>query len=681
MAVTWERLAYRDDVILKDGIVDDGSIFIKEKAAAAADVASYGQLWVKNNTPNELWFTDDAGTDVQLGIAGASGNPLTVGTDDTTVGTFIAYGGGAGADGGVLKLYLGSDDDGAGIAEQFYAIQVVEDDLFIGGDADTNALKLSSGGDLFVTAGTISCSDLTDGYIPYHVSDAAGLADSVLFNKANSVGINCDPNANLEIEDNGTGASMLVKITQDDANVYGLIIGNDTYSATDTNGLLFKVADTGAPTISWTAGVLTLSGGDVTIGSNANVNYSIKFDSSQSDGTITYYSAASDGYFYFNTPGLKLLAFGSFNTTGDTYFYASRSAVNYGVVKWDAVQDNVGNTDLWINTGFGNDKGVSIGYDSTLYPARTVATLDVRRIVNSTSSYGILYLQNDCDANPTIPYPVLRTDRYIEGHWMASLSISIAQWEDTGIAARSDIRFGLVHGSGPYPDANILSLRSDGLVTIGDGAAGTDYILKFDGETSDGTITWMEDEAQFKFSNVLRAATSLYRRYYHVSLDSANPGASGATWIDPGANSTGGWRLDAASEVLHGSTDVHSDWDGATDLTVEIRFYVNVNNTGGGAGDTVDLKAVFYYKGVGDTVTKTQTVEVATVVGASAQYKAFEADFTINWDEVSNVVEAGDVIGMLLNLETDTSEVDDIVVTGISFSYPTTHLGIEAGDT
>lgn len=42
------------------------SIFITEKAAADADVATYGQLWVKNDVPNTLWFTDDVGTDMPL---------------------------------------------------------------------------------------------------------------------------------------------------------------------------------------------------------------------------------------------------------------------------------------------------------------------------------------------------------------------------------------------------------------------------------------------------------------------------------------------------------------------------------------------------------------------------------------------------------------------------------------
>ena len=42
------------------------SLYINEIAAAAADVAAHGQLWVKNTTPCQLWFTDDAGNDTQI---------------------------------------------------------------------------------------------------------------------------------------------------------------------------------------------------------------------------------------------------------------------------------------------------------------------------------------------------------------------------------------------------------------------------------------------------------------------------------------------------------------------------------------------------------------------------------------------------------------------------------------
>jgi len=44
--------------------VNSGQIKFKETASADADVASIGQLWVQNSSPNLLAFTDDAGTDI-----------------------------------------------------------------------------------------------------------------------------------------------------------------------------------------------------------------------------------------------------------------------------------------------------------------------------------------------------------------------------------------------------------------------------------------------------------------------------------------------------------------------------------------------------------------------------------------------------------------------------------------
>ena len=51
----------------------EGAVTLKEQAAADTDTAAYGQIWVKTGTPNTLYFTDDAGTDVQLGASGSSG--------------------------------------------------------------------------------------------------------------------------------------------------------------------------------------------------------------------------------------------------------------------------------------------------------------------------------------------------------------------------------------------------------------------------------------------------------------------------------------------------------------------------------------------------------------------------------------------------------------------------------
>ena len=44
----------------------ENPLFLRERSAASADQAAYGQLWVKNSTPNELWFTDDAGNDHRI---------------------------------------------------------------------------------------------------------------------------------------------------------------------------------------------------------------------------------------------------------------------------------------------------------------------------------------------------------------------------------------------------------------------------------------------------------------------------------------------------------------------------------------------------------------------------------------------------------------------------------------
>jgi len=40
-------------------------------------------------------------------------------------------------------------------------------------------------------------------------------------------------------------------------------------------------------------------------------------------------------------------------------------------------------------------------------------------------------------------------------------------------------------------------------LTLGDGTAGTDITVTFDGESSDGVLTWMEDEDLFKFSDAI----------------------------------------------------------------------------------------------------------------------------------------------------------------------------------
>ena len=58
--------------------------------------------------------------------------------------------------------------------------------------------------------------------------------------------------------------------------------------------------------------------------------------------------------------------------------------------------------------------------------------------------------------------------------------------------------------------------------TFGVGTAGTDIVMTFDGETTDGVITWMEDEDYFKFSDGVLFATNeelYFKRNIYLSYN------------------------------------------------------------------------------------------------------------------------------------------------------------------
>ena len=56
-------------------IKDNGIVLIEAADHPIAPAATKGQIWVKTASPNELWYTDDAGNDIQIGVLG--GGALT----------------------------------------------------------------------------------------------------------------------------------------------------------------------------------------------------------------------------------------------------------------------------------------------------------------------------------------------------------------------------------------------------------------------------------------------------------------------------------------------------------------------------------------------------------------------------------------------------------------------------
>ena len=211
-------------------------------------------------------------------------------------------------------------------------------------------------------------------------------------------------------------------------------------------------------------------------------------------------------------------------------------------------------------------------------------------------------------------------------------------------------------------------------LVIGKGTAGVDYQLKFDGETNDGLLTWMEDEDYFTVDKI-RGNESFWYRAVHKNMLNAAPGASGATFIAPSAATTlGGYILSAAGHELYFGDSITSMWDGASDPTVRVTW--EVNEAAAADGD-VDLKLVCVYKGNHDVANKTQTLQVAhTVTGNKARYTRHTTIFTIDWDLAGNIVEEADKISFTLNCEA-TGDVTNVIINTVMFRYPTAKMNPE----
>jgi len=184
--------------------------------------------------PNAIQIEADGDVVLTQDLSISGTGLLYVGADDTTVGTLTLYGGGTGADGGVIKLHLGADDDAT---ISYYGIQIVEDDLLIGPNTDTDALKLDSNKDLY----------LTDGDLYVQSAGANGVA--LFGNGSMSLGINDSQRGQLYIygdeggETNGGIIWMYTSADHDTTidNYRFTIVEDDLTIGPSNNTDLFKI--------------------------------------------------------------------------------------------------------------------------------------------------------------------------------------------------------------------------------------------------------------------------------------------------------------------------------------------------------------------------------------------------------------------------------------------------------
>jgi hypothetical protein len=190
------------------------------------------------------------------------------------------------------------------------------------------------------------------------------------------------------------------------------------------------------------------------------------------------------------------------------------------------------------------------------------------------------------------------------------------------------------------PASKVSFLDASNDLILGAGAAGVDYSLKFDGETSDGVITWMEDEDSFKVEDDLVMDSSKRLYLYdeggeHISGDGTDLtiASGGDATIDAGddivldadgANVTikdgGTTTLDIVS---NGTTDVTLDAPGDIKLDADGGdiFFVDGGTTFGSATNTS-----------GNLIIKSGTTTALTFSGANA---TLAGDLTISGDDLT----------------------------------------------
>jgi hypothetical protein len=224
-------------------------------------------------------------------------------------------------------------------------------------------------------------------------------------------------------------------------------------------------------------------------------------------------------------------------------------------------------------------------------------------------------------------------------------------------------------------------------ITIGNGSAGADIVVTFDGETSDGVLTWMEDEDHFKFGDdiVVDGTKRLYfndegGEYIHGDGTDLNlvsgadiniPASIGLTFGNDGEKIEGdGTDLTVSSSAvltLDAGGNIVIDSDGTVDinsagvLTLDSGAAINIEPVAGSAilldgtisidagvvtGATSITSTAFVGDVTGDITGTTDVATVATTVTITDNESTDESNALI-------FTAGGDVDGGNLGLESD----------------------------
>jgi len=207
--------------ITKDEAKFSSSLKIKEASNAISDTVAYGQLWVKTATPNELYFTTDAGNDIQL----------TSGTTAAFVGDITSVVAGDGLTGG------GTTGD--------VTLTVNVDDSTIETNSDT--LRIKDDGITYAKIQNVSATDrilgrdssgagVIEEITPANLRTMINVADGATANAGTITGVT----AGDGLSGGGSSGGVSLAVNVDDSTIE---TNSDTLRLKDSGVTLAKMAN------------------------------------------------------------------------------------------------------------------------------------------------------------------------------------------------------------------------------------------------------------------------------------------------------------------------------------------------------------------------------------------------------------------------------------------------------
>ena len=192
-------------------------------------------------------------------------------------------------------------------------------------------------------------------------------------------------------------------------------------------------------------------------------------------------------------------------------------------------------------------------------------------------------------------------------------------------------------------------------ITIGNGSAGADIVVTFDGETTDGVLTWMEDEDHFKFSDDI-VVDGTKRLYFNDEGGEYIHGDGTDLNLVSGADI----NIPANIGLTFGDDGEKIEGDGS-DLTVSSSAVLTLD-AGGGITIDADSGTITFADGgvtLGTVTSAGFTGDVVGDITGTADVATVATTVTITDNEATDESNAliftagGDVDGGNLGLESD----------------------------